>query len=204
MARGMSDHGKHYTVPLVGFDQEHSLNSPLVKLALDRKLLEVVSAYLGLWPQLHAISAWLNFPTKNAPQQAQLWHRDREDVRTIKVFIYLTDVNDNNGPFSYVPTTHRRGHASMGPKGQDRDITDGEMNKAFPADSWITCTGPAHTMIIADTVGYHRGGKPTEGDRILVTFTYTSGAPSKAPRSKLRGSPMWNMSEIQRYALPNG
>jgi hypothetical protein len=203
VSRGLSDYGKNYTVPLIGFDQEHPINSPLVKLALDWKLLEIVSSYLGLWPQLHAISAWLNFPTQSAPQQAQLWHRDREDVRTVKVFIYLTDVNAKSGPFTYVPETHR-GYSltPMGPKRQDRDITDGEMSKAFPPNSWITCTGPAQTMIIADTVGYHRGGKPLEGHRILITFTYTSGTPSRSPRSNVVGDPAWTMSDIQKYALP--
>src|SRR5215203_3538788 len=40
----------------------------LLKIALGRKLLEIVSAYLGLWPRLHSIGAWLNFPTDAPPE----------------------------------------------------------------------------------------------------------------------------------------
>ena len=36
------------------------------------------------------------------------------------------------------------------------------MISVLSKDSWIACTGPANTMILADTVGFHRGGKPTE------------------------------------------
>jgi hypothetical protein len=64
IGRGCSDYKKSYLVPLVPWDFEHPLDSPLVRLALDPKLLEAISMYLGLWPRLHAIGAWLNFPTE--------------------------------------------------------------------------------------------------------------------------------------------
>jgi hypothetical protein len=56
-------------------------------------------------------------------------------------------------------------------------------------------------MILADTVGYHRGGKPTNGNRILITFTYTSGAPLSDRRLQVSGRPTWVMDDRQRLAL---
>jgi hypothetical protein len=56
-------------------------------------------------------------------------------------------------------------------------------------------------MILADTVGYHRGGKPTRGTRLLVTFTYTSGTPMVQPSIWLKGTPDWIASPIQRMAV---
>ena len=202
VARGVSDGSKSYMMHLIHFAQEHSIDSPLVKLALDRKLLEIVSSYLGLWPRLYSISALLNFPTAGEAEKAQLWHRDREDLKIVKVFIYLVGVDENCGPFSYIPATHQnRADLAMGPKRNDKNITDDEMRMKFPSETWRICTGPTHTMILADTVGYHRGGKPLKGNRILITFTYTSGTPLKSKCPRVLGRPSWHMDEIQREAL---
>jgi len=174
-------------------------DSPLFKVAVDEKLLEIVASYLGLWPSLHAVAAWLNYPTDTPPQTSQLWHRDPEDLKIIKVFIYLNDVDEQCGPFTYVPGTHPFGPAAH--KGVKRQSSDERMSVVFPPDAWRTCTGRAHTMILADTVGYHRGGKPTSGTRILITFTYTSGAPLTNRAQWIKGALPSNLTSIQRYAL---
>jgi hypothetical protein len=202
---GSSGGSKTYLVHLIPFGHEFAADSPLLRVALDPKLLEIVSQYLGMWPRLHAISAWLNFPSEDEPQRSQLWHRDPEDLKIIKVFIYLVDVDEDRGPFCYIPETHPFGvGAGRVPKhAEKKTVTDDEMRAAIPADDWMICTGPANTMVLADTVGYHRGGKPRKGNRILVTFTYTSGTPlakaSQAPQ--IIGKPNWITHAVQRYAL---
>jgi hypothetical protein len=75
------------------------------------------------------------------------------------------------------------------------------MSQVFPPTLWRMCTGPAYTMILADTLGFHRGGKPRLGRRILLTFTYTSGAPLTKCPLWIKGKPAWNPTSIQRYAL---
>ena len=203
IVKGTSDYKKSYLVNLLPWDQEHDLDGPLMRLALDPKLLETVSLYLGLWPRLHAIGAWLNFPTEGDATEAQLWHRDPEDFRLIKVFIYLNDVGDESGPFSYIRRTHpfSEGAAMIPAHSDSKRITDDEMRRTFPKSTWLSCVGPAKTMILADTVGYHRGGKPTKGSRILVTFTYTSGAPLSKRRLRVTGKPSRHLTGIQRQAL---
>ena len=126
-----------------------------------------------------SISAWLNFPSPDQAKQSQLWHRDPEDLKLMKIFIYLDEVDANRGPFTYIPKSHPFGSRSaVNPQHADpKRITDDEMRAAIPAQDWVACTGPAGTTILADTVGFHRGGKPTIGNRILITFTYTSGTP---------------------------
>ena len=193
---------KDYCIRLIGDDEEHAPNSPLLLLALDRKLLEIVSLYLGMWPRLNAIGAWLNYPTPDAPKESQLWHRDPEDVQIIKVFIYLNDVDENLGPFCYIPTTHPFGsRAAILPTHVDSSrVTDDEMLAVIPEELWLTCAGPSNTMILADTVGYHRGGKPRVGNRLLITFTYTSGTPM-TKRSLNFPDDQCSWSAMQRYAV---
>jgi hypothetical protein len=194
---------KDYMIHLVPKDELYTAQNALLRLALDKKLLEIVSLYLGMWPRLHAIGAWLNFPTTEEAKQSQLWHRDPEDFRLIKVFIYLRDVDADCGPFSYIPKTQPFGlRAGTDPKhSHPKRITDDEMQGAVSSQDWIACTGPAGTMILADTVGFHRGGKPKVGNRILIAFTYTSGKPHLGGHFKVDGVPDWVSHDIQRYAL---
>jgi hypothetical protein len=175
---------------------------PLLKVALDVRLLEIVAAYLGMWPSLHSIGAWLNYPTPTPAASSQLWHHDPEDLRIIKAFIYLQPVNEENGPFTYIPGTHPFGrHVAIGAKYKKSGVSDEQLHEAFPRAAWRVCTGPANTMILADTVGYHRGGKPVCGTRLLVTFTYTSGTPLVQSSMWLKGAPDWITSPIQKAAV---
>lgn len=194
---------KDYMVRIVPFEFEHQPDSPLLKLALDKKLLETISTYLGMWPKLQGIGAWLNFPTEKEAAFSQLWHRDPEDLKTVKVFIYLDAVNNKNGPFTYIMNTHPFGSAcdQVPQHNHHRRITDEEMVSVFPKNSWIECTGPSNTMVIADTVGFHRGGNVKSGKRILITFTYTSGSPQKKREWKVTGKPDWISEEIQKSAI---
>lgn len=195
--------GKDYMILLVPFSQVQDADSPLLKLALDPKLLRTVARYLGVWPRLHAVSSWLNFPTDKEASYSQLWHRDPEDLKTVKVFIYLDAVSKENGPFSYICNTHPFGAAcDRDPEHKHpRRVTDEEMDRVLPKETWFECTGPANTMIIVDTVGFHRGGNVKSGTRFLITFTYTSGRPQQKRELQVRGQPNWISSPIQRYAL---
>jgi hypothetical protein len=194
---------KDFIIHLVQRTDELSKNDPLLKVALDEKLLEIVGSYLGVWPQLNGIGAWLNYPTEDDAKTSQLWHRDPEDMKIIKVFIYLDKVDESTGPFTYIPDTHPFGSAAgkAAVYEKQKRVLDSDLAKVYPSESWLACTGPASTMILADTVGYHRGGKPAVGQRILVTFTYTSGVPFTNRFFRLKEKPDWVTEDIQRFAL---
>jgi hypothetical protein len=177
-------------------------DSPLLKVALDVKLLEIVASYLGLWPCLHAVAGWLNYSTDAPAETSQLWHRDPEDLKLVKVFIYLEDVEEAQGPFTYIPRTQPFGsRAPQALKCQAKRVDDERMGKFFRPERWQVCTGPAGTMIVADTVGFHRGGKPVSGTRLLVTFTYTSAVPFVERSVGVAAMPAWISTDIQRRAI---
>ncbi len=193
---------KDFLIHLASFEEGLPADHVLLKLALDPKLLEIVSRYLGLWPCLHSVGAWLNYPTNDPAALSQLWHRDPEDLRLVKVFIYLSDVGEQSGPFTYIPETHPFGRAAVVARKYEKKkrLPDEQMQRLFPPESWRVCTGPAHTMILADTIGYHRGGKPTEGHRTLITFTYTSALSFVDRPMRIVGEPTWIAAPIQEYA----
>jgi hypothetical protein len=194
---------KDFLINLVKYGKGVPPDEPLLKVALDPQLLEIVAEYLDLWPTLHAIGAWLNYPTDQPAAVSQLWHRDPEDLRIIKVFIYLSEVTEQSGPFSYIPRTQPFGAATGRAREHDHSsrLSDTQMSRIFPPSTWKVCTGSAGSMILADTVGYHRGGKPTAGVRVLATFTYTSAAPMTARKLRVPTMPSWATRPIQRFAI---
>jgi hypothetical protein len=145
----------------------------------------------------------LNFPTDASPALSQLWHRDPEDLKLVKVFVYLADVDERAGPFRYIPQTHTFGTAVARGRRFDakKRIADDRMARVFAPETWRVCTGPANTMILADTLGFHCGGKPTDGRRLLITFTYTSATPITERSIGIEAVPMWASAAIQRSAL---
>lgn len=193
---------KSFLVDLIRPQGRLSPDHPLLKVALDVKLLEVVASYLGLWPCLHSVAGWLNYPVNTPAETSQLWHRDPEDLRIIKVFIYLQDVGEEQGPFTYIPKTQPFGSgARRALQCQAKRVDDTRMERFFRRGRWQVCTGPAGTMILADTVGFHRGGRPTAGTRLLVTFTYTSQIPFVERPLGVTAMPSWTTTPIQRHAI---
>ena len=204
LAKGASEgQSKNYLIHLVDFHKPLDSTSPLLALALDERLLQIVANYLGMWPQLHAVGSWYNFPVDQPKAYSQLWHRDPEDLKTVKVFIYLDDVGPKQGAFTYIPKTHPLGtECTVEPAhAHPRRVLDHEMEAGIPSSKWLACTGQAGTMIIADTVGYHRGGDVSEGHRMLITFTYTSGTPQDKRKLKINGTVTSAHAPIQRYAI---
>ena len=80
-------------------------------------------------------------------------------------------------------------------------MTDEGMETAYPLSQWKQCVGLADTLIIADTVGFHKGGKPENRNRILVTMTYTSANPLMGRHLVLSNKPTWHLSPLQQKAI---
>jgi hypothetical protein len=149
------------------------LGSPYAALALQPRVLALANAYIGMRSYLRALDVWRNKPTAAPPKLSQLWHRDYDDYVCLKLFLYLSDVGPQSGPFTYAPGTHPHGTRQI--EQADR-LSDEEMARIIPEEDWVVCTGKAGTVVLADTCGYHKGGKPSEGERLLWTAQYTSPA----------------------------
>lgn len=79
-------------------------DNPFVKFALQPAVLRILARSLGELPQLDYVLLTLSKANDAPLTQSQLWHRDYDDLRTIKLFAYLTDVNDTaDGPFTFIP-----------------------------------------------------------------------------------------------------
>ena len=164
----------------------------VTRILTGSQLPAIAGHYLGMVPRFVARYLWRTIAIDRDERiNSQNWHRDFEDNHIAKMFLYLNDVTPENGPFEVVSGSHKGGALEgklpgsvFGPKGQRRKLSDEEL--APYAEEMernrAVCTGPAGTLVIADTYGYHRGGYCKAGVRDLLGIHYaTAGNVLRVP-----------------------
>lgn len=172
---------KTFNLELLGSEPEFDSASVFARTGLNETLLAIANRYLRMTAQLRYYNVWYTAASAGASRESQLWHFDREDNYILKAFLYLDDVDEGTGPFTYAPGTHRKGaYRSLQPEfmmeGNVRRTTDEQMAEAYPRGGWRLCTGRKGTIVFADTRGYHKGGEARTRDRLMFTCMYTSPA----------------------------
>lgn len=159
-------------------DAADILRAPyLLDLANNPRLLSIASAFLGCKPVLGYLAAWWSYPTGNGPQQAEFFHRDVDDWRFLKLFVYLSDVGTENGPHVYVP-----GSSSSGKLRRLGRFSDPEVEAAFGPDGSLELTGRAGDAFLEDTFGLHKGQPVTSGRRLMFQAVYSMWPLPYGPR----------------------
>jgi Phytanoyl-CoA dioxygenase (PhyH) len=160
---------------------EVPMANPWMKLAASPRVIDVVNSYLGLWTKLSYVDEWYTVPGGSEAERlgSQRWHRDYNDQHLIKVFLYMTDVDEGSGPFEYVPGSAQGGPYEnewpWEPLGETYPDPE-EFARRIPTSAVRTLTAPAGTLIFCNTSGFHRGGFATERRRVLGVLNYVSPA----------------------------
>jgi hypothetical protein len=154
-----------------------------------RALADTAGRYLGVEPMIMSVVLWKSFSWRTADRSsAQLFHYDNDRPGFLKFFVYLTDVDDSNGPHTYVEGSHlaKPRHLLHGGR-----LSDDEVAAAYPRETWRVITGPKGTMFFADTRGFHKGGAVASGERAMFQVNLASdrfgidepaiGGPDEAP-----------------------
>jgi hypothetical protein len=176
---------KTYLIELLGPRPILDPNDIFVRFAVQPSVLNLANRYFGMYTRLRAFTIWHSFPSKEEARNSQLWHCDPEDRYILKMFVYLTDVNEESGPLIYAPGTHAQGSIKSVPESfkepetTARRSNDAQMSAVVPKDKWITAVGPKGTVVFADTRGYHKGGFVREGNRIVYNAMFTSQASTR-------------------------
>lgn len=84
--------------------------SIFIRFAAQPSLVELVAAYFGEAPYLSYVALDLSEYAGEVLSTSQLWHRDHDDTKVVKLFVYLTDVASGlDGPFTFIrPQASRR------------------------------------------------------------------------------------------------
>lgn len=154
------------------------INAPhLLKLANEKKILDIATEFLGMRPTIAYLAAWWSFPTENGPMHAENFHRDVDDWKFIKLFVALTDFSPTNGPHVYVVGS------SSSSKGRDsiRRYKDDEIIDLFGESSIKYMTPKAGEAFLEDTFGFHKGQQVENGYRLMFQVTYSISALPYSP-----------------------
>jgi hypothetical protein len=140
----------------------------LLALANSVPLVRLAAQYIGCKPTISAIALRWSYPQAGGGSGLQGFHRDCDDWRFIKVFVYLTDVDHTAGPHVYVSGTHQE-HCSVRLQAYGDDAIASHYGESRIAG----VTGPAGTGFAVDTRGIHKGQVPTHKPRLLLQIQYS-------------------------------
>lgn len=176
------------------------LENPFIQnLAFDKTILEIAQSYLGCVPILDIVGAWWSSPgDKPDVTAAQFWHHDMDRPKWIKIFIYLTDCNENNGPHEFIKGSHKDNGIPkiLREKGYAR-LDDETILEHYSENDIIKCVAKAGDLILEDTIGLHKGKPLVEGNRLMLNFQYSSCCFGSAlPIIKMPKKIMGNLSQI--------
>jgi len=140
----------------------------IMDIANDQSILQVVQEFLGAKPTISNLNMWWSFGGRKQAEHAQLFHRDMDDWRFCKLFIYLTDVNEKSGPHIYVK------YSSTSAKLRKiKRYSDSEVEGTFGQQNVKTFIAPKGTAFIVDTYGFHKGLLPERENRLLLQIQYS-------------------------------
>ena len=103
-------------------------------------------------------------------------HFDR--IHTFKYFIYLSDVNENCGPFSIVPKSHTKGKQLRGKTSGQYQEQKNRILLDYPELGYtnndvVQILGNAGDLMIFDTDTFHMGGAVKKGNERLIIRGHT-------------------------------
>jgi len=164
-------------------------NKIIQEIILDEKILNVSSSYLNCAPVIDNIQLFWSFAAHRADKEAaQYWHFDMDRPRWIKIFLYLTDCNELNGPHKFIERTHLMAMGikeSLRKKGYTR-LEDREIEQCYSGEQIKTFTAKKGSILFEDTSGLHKGQNVIQGSRLMLIFQYSSSLfGSHSPKIKM-------------------
>lgn len=152
------------------------LNLPeVLQIVLADEVLDVLTAYLGAPPLLTFLKIQKSFANAVPALNTQIYHVDLLGVTIPKLVVYLVDVDEENGPFTFVRGSHRRypndGLQRLSEVPATR-FTDQEVLETYGAEAVTPIVGKVGDAGFVETTGLHRGQKPEARDRIALIANF--------------------------------
>ncbi|MCI0400618.1 MAG: hypothetical protein L0Z68_04875 [Gammaproteobacteria bacterium] len=173
----------------------------LLDFALSRPIIEATTDYLGMVPQFRAIGLYISH-VNDSTQSSQLFHFDGDDLKQVKCFINVLDVEEGAGPLTILPADKSRELTKrLGWRWGDGRIADGDVFKYFSENDLIRFTGPAGAGGMVDTVNcLHYGSRARTGSRLVLMFQYTTFPNIKMDKGKFykKGMPLLDFP-VERF-----
>jgi hypothetical protein len=168
---GNKDHWRHLLdAHLV--DGSLPADNPLARFALQEPVLAALAEYYGELPRLDYVTVTYSGPVEGELRFSQLWHRDHDDTRVVKLFVYFTDVGEEDGPFTFLPASEsdKVGFSRHSHRPDAAVAARADLGKA------VRMTGPRLSAFLVETSRcLHMGSRVAAGhERVMYTATFIS------------------------------
>jgi hypothetical protein len=197
-----------------------ALRDPLVHIpeilgvAFHESVLRIAANFLGYVSPLYRVTVVRDFP-HNRPMHSSNFHKDNDETDSLQIFIYLVDIDDTCGPLIYVPGSNHYDVRSCRPRlsrdlglpGNDGRLSDEEVERIYPRDSWAVLRTSRGSIAAIHGNGIHKGpawarpGDPNNKPRTAIKLDlhgYKAGALRDGKENRIRRQDFERMSELQR------
>lgn len=160
--------------PVLGRD--FPADSACVAFGLGPRVIAPLTRYFGMLPVFFNMFVTRAHNTEMQLNSAHLAHLDPEDVISLKVFVHLTDVDEDCGPFHALPAhLTQKLLEKLDYRNIDR-LTDAQLDEMVGFDKMNRALGPAGTVAFGDTTRcLHFGGRPRAAGkpvRDMIVYQY--------------------------------
>jgi len=155
---------------------------PLILFSLSDRVQRILTGFFGEAPRLSGADFWLTLPVvQDKRTGSQNWHRDHEDQKLAKIFVYLSDVHEENGPTEFIEGSFHGGPNDV-ISSKRAFVIGGYLNASEIEQRGLlqyrrVLTGPKWTVVFVNTSGIHRGGYG-DAERGMANIVFTSQASS--------------------------
>jgi Phytanoyl-CoA dioxygenase (PhyH) len=198
-------------------DAASCADMPATQALLSHPVLHSLLQYLAGYPGQAVIALQCiqsDAPRADAADPQTLWHTDTFHS-TAKAWLLLHDVATEQGPFAYMPGTHRLTPLRQMWEQAQSIIAAQDSNAMHAKGSWraseeelqemgysltFTAALPANTLVVADTGGFHRrtpSSSPTARAEVYLSLRRTPFFAGWIP--SLLSLPVLKASWAQKY-----
>ncbi len=208
------DYKLNHNIPIneILNSKDFSINSKSFLLATNKKLIKIVSNYFGYIPILTYISYWVSSNKKKILGTSQEYHLDHEDIKQLKGFYFLENIEKKNGPTIILQKKQSLDlvkHIGYTTKKNQKRINKNLANKYINKSTEIYLTGNKGTLYLVDTsVCFHKGSEKSEKSRKILAFQYLSPFATSFDlnwkNSDILDKPNWkknNLKQFQKYLV---
>jgi hypothetical protein len=144
---------------------------PVLDFILSPEILRFASDYFGEVPVLGSLNLMWS-PPNGTMKESQLFHRDGEDHKQLKLFLNITEVTSESGPLTLVPAPASE-QAMLKLRYNTGRLSDEAVTQAAGADNIITCTGPVGQLAAVDTSRcLHFGSRNNKHERLVLFIQF--------------------------------
>ena len=144
----------------------------------DPLIIKTLSTFFGCPYKLDFLSGWWSFKndSKEIQEKTQYYHRDFDNFNFIKLFLYLTDVDESSGAHQYIKFTHKKDFSEDFIRkggGISRKVQSiNELQENLSKDIQ-TFKGKSGSVVLENTLGLHRAKRPEINDRLMIAMSFS-------------------------------